>query len=138
MYNPKIKQILVLMALRKKPSENIVGKGENAGYQNFPLFAQCLLRYHREKSSFKEHLIFRLQMLSVWTSSTFCHLFKFLECDFIHTSPNDNSFNSLDWSKLKALADDEINVTQILKSVLARTENIVGKEENVSHQHFFP
>ena len=36
----------------------------------------------------------------------------------------------LDWSKLKAFADDKINVTKELKFVLGRVENIVGKREN--------
>ena len=42
----------------------------------------------------------------------------------------------LDWSKLKAFADDKINVNQKLKSVLAWVENFVGKEENAGYQHF--
>ena len=52
------------------------------------------------------------------------------------------SFNSLpndkilDQSKLKALADDTINVNQELKLVLARVENILGKGENAGYQHF--
>ena len=33
----------------------------------------------------------------------------------------------LDWSKFKELADDKINVTEKLKFVLGRVENIVGK-----------
>ena len=43
------------------------------------------------------------------------------------------TFNSLpngeflDWSKLKVLAADKINVTKKLKFVLGRVENIVGK-----------
>ena len=36
----------------KKPFENIVGKGENAGDQHFLLFSQCFLPYQRQKSSF--------------------------------------------------------------------------------------
>ena len=36
----------------KKPFENIVGKGENAGYQHFLLFPQCFLPNQREKSAF--------------------------------------------------------------------------------------
>ena len=36
----------------------------------------------------------------------------------------------LDWSKLRAYADDKINVTEKLKFVLGRVENIVGKGEN--------
>ena len=35
-----------------------------------------------------------------------------------------------DWSKLKAFAEDKINVTEKLKVVLRRVENIVGKGEN--------
>ena len=41
-----------------------------------------------------------------------------------------------DWSKLKAFADDKLNVTQNNKVVFHRIENIVGKEENASYQHF--
>ena len=33
----------------------------------------------------------------------------------------------LDWLKLKAFADDKINVTEKLKFVLGGVENIVGK-----------
>ena len=36
----------------------------------------------------------------------------------------------LDWSKLKAYADDKINVTEKLKFVFGRVENAVGKGEN--------
>ena len=42
----------------------------------------------------------------------------------------------LDWSKLKAFADDKINVTENLKFGLGRVENIVGKGENAGYQHF--
>ena len=42
----------------------------------------------------------------------------------------------LDWPKLKAFADDKINVTQTLKFVLGRKEKIVGKGENAAYQHF--
>ena len=43
----------------------------------------------------------------------------------------------LDWSKLKAFADDNINMTQKLKYVLERLENIVGKGENAVTSIFF-
>ena len=54
----------------------------------------------------------------------------------------DNGFNSLpndkilDWSKLKAFADDILNVNQKLKFNLGKVENIVGKGENAGYQHF--
>ena len=41
----------------------------------------------------------------------------------------------LDLSKLKAFADDKINVSENLKFVF-RIENIVGNEENAGYQHF--
>ena len=41
-----------------------------------------------------------------------------------------------DWSKLKSLADDKLNVTQNIKVVFHRIENIVGKEENAGYKHF--
>ena len=46
----------------------------------------------------------------------------------INSLPNDKF---LDWSKLKAFADDKINVTEKPKFVLERVENIMGKEENM-------
>ena len=42
----------------------------------------------------------------------------------------------LDQSKLKPFADDTINVSEKLKLVLGREENIVGKGENASNHHF--
>ena len=45
--------------------------------------------------------------------------------------PNDKV---LDWSKLKAFADDKLNVTKELKFVLGREENIVGKGENAGKE----
>ena len=42
----------------------------------------------------------------------------------------------LDWSNLKAVADDRINVNEQMKFGLGRVENIVVKEENVGYQHF--
>ena len=47
--------------------------------------------------------------------------------------PNDKI---LDWSKLKAFADDKINVNEVFKIGLGKIENIVGKGENAGHQHF--
>ena len=41
-----------------------------------------------------------------------------------------------DQSKFKAFADDKINLTQKLKFVKGREENIVGKGENAGYQHF--
>ena len=39
-------------------------------------------------------------------------------------------------TKLKAFADNKINVAQMMVSVLDRIENIAEKGENVGYQHF--
>ena len=39
-------------------------------------------------------------------------------------------------TKLKAFADDTLNVVKMVASVLDKKENIVGKGENVGDQHF--
>ena len=38
--------------------------------------------------------------------------------------------------KLKSFADNKSNVTQNIKVVFHKIENIVGKEENAGYQHF--
>ena len=57
---------LLTTPLGKKTQENIEGKGENAGN----------LLYKREKSSFWQHLLSRLQMFSISSSPKFCRLVK--------------------------------------------------------------
>ena len=48
--------------------------------------------------------------------------------------PNDKF---LDWSNLKAFADDKIIMIEKVKEILlVRVENIVGKGENAGYQHF--
>ena len=41
-----------------------------------------------------------------------------------------------DLSKLKAFADDNLNVAQMMKCFFDTLENIVGKGENAGYQHF--
>ena len=48
----------------------------------------------------------------------------------INSLPNDIILNL---SKLKAFADDKLNVTQKLKFTLGRVDNIVRKGENAGH-----
>ena len=115
------------MILRRKAFENIKGKGENAGNH----FRQCFLTCQGQMLSLGLHLKCRLQILSIWTCVKFCHLIKskqiiiftvisiFLDYRpvynwffwqlIINSIPNDKI---LDWSKLKAIADDKIYVTE--------------------------
>ena len=67
-------------------------------------------------------------MLSIWI-----RLKHFFFCQRVNSLPNENF---LDWSKLKALADNKIKLAEKLRFVLGRVENIVGKGENAGYQHF--
>ena len=52
---------------------------------------------------------------------------------FVNFLPNDQI---LDWSKLKAFADDKMNVAETMIYVYGRVENVVGKGENTDYQFF--
>ena len=52
---------------------------------------------------------------------------------YINPLPNDKF---LDITKLKAFADDKLNVAKVAISLCVRVENNVGKEENAGYQHF--
>ena len=54
---------------------------------------------------------------------------------FLKLTPN-NKF--LEYTKLKAFADDKLNDAKIMISFYDKVENIVGIEENDGYQHFFP
>ena len=58
---------------------------------------------------------------------------SFMFQEYINFFPNNKI---LDWSRLNAFADGKINVTEKLKFILGRVENIVGKGENAGKQHF--
>ena len=58
-----------------------------------------------------------------------------IDCIVFNSLPDDK-FS--DWSKLKAFADDKINVTEKLKFVLGQIENIVGKGENAGYEQISP
>ena len=57
-------------------------------------------------------------MISIWTHTKICHLVR------VNSLPNNKILGQ---SKLKAFADNKINVAEKLKFVLGRVENIVGK-----------
>ena len=47
--------------------------------------------------------------------------------ELLNSLPNDKT---LDWSKLKAFAGNNLNVNKKFQFALGRVENIVGKAEN--------
>ena len=90
--------------------EILLEKGKNSGYHDFSFF----------------HNVFKnLRHWEAWEPRIF--MWK------VNSLPNDKF---LDWSKLKAFANDKIKVTEKMKFVLERVENIVGKGENSGYQHF--
>ena len=84
----------------------------------------------KENSLFEPLLFCALQMRSIWTGVTF---FPFCQEFSLNSLPTDIF---LDWSNLKAFADDKVNVAEIIISLSNRVENIVGIGENAGYQHF--
>ena len=78
-----------------------MGKGEIARYEQFLLFPQCF-----QKACFRG----ASKGVIVW--------------EWIESLPNNQVWG---WSKLKAFADDKMNVNEKLEFVLGRVENNVGK-----------
>ena len=62
------------MTLKQRVFENIVGEGENAGYQHFLLFLQQFLPFPKANLILRPYLFCCLQMLSIWSSLALCHL----------------------------------------------------------------
>ena len=73
----------------------------------------------------------RMNMKRQWRGEDMqeCSLFT------LHFNPLPND-NILDVTKLKAFADDKLNVARMMNSLLDREENTVGKGENAGYQHF--
>ena len=101
--------------------ENIVVKGENDCYKNFLLFQLCF------KACFPgSFLLFQQCSLKL----LFKGRYRLALCNI---KPLPNSKSS-DWSKLKELVDEKIDVTEKLKFRLGRVENIERKGENAGYK----
>ena len=83
-----------------------------AGYEQFLLFPQCFQKAYFPGAS---------KGVIVW--------------EWVNSLPKDKILHQ---SKLKAFAEDKINVATKLKFVSGNVENIVGKGENADNQHFLP
>ena len=106
-----------------------MGKGEIGCNEQFLLFPQCFLSILKTFCNFHQLKNCRLQTLSIWKSLKFV---IWERVNFVLWYKHDPAaFNSLpddkilDWSKLKALADKNLNVNNKLKPALGRVENIV-------------
>ena len=77
--------------------------------------------------------------------SPFSTVFFFSETFVLQTCKNWSLFRNgltlpsdkiLDWSNLKAFADDIIKILEMMIFVFDRVENIVGRGEKAGYQHF--
>ena len=64
-----------------------------------------------------------------------CKRLILIQCKINLFNPLPNEI-FLDMTKLKAFADNKLNVAKINISLCDRVENTVGKEENAGYQHF--
>ena len=94
-----------------------MGKGEIARYERFLLFLQCFQKACLPVASIGV-------IVWEWVNQYF---------SFFNSLPNNKI---LDVTKLKAFADDKINIAQVKISIFDKVENIVGKGENAGYQHF--
>ena len=125
---PFPKQALVFTCLPYKSFENTVGKGEIACDKQFLLFPQCFLLILRAFCHIHQIWNSRLKLSQFRRVQNLSH-------DFGLCNPlPDNKI--LAQSRLKAYADDKLNVTQNIKFIFETIENIVGKEGINSYQHF--
>ena len=93
-----------------------MGKGENTGNQRFSLLPT---------------------MFSTLSETRMKFSFRFLLVSANSLNVNQPDDKISDWSELKAFADDKFNITQMLISVFARVENVVGRGENAGNQLLF-
>ena len=116
-----------------KRVENTVGKGEIARYEQFLLLPQCFLKVCFPGASkgvivWEWVIICMVVMLMVVMM-----MIKTTKMMMINLLPDDKI---LDWSKLKALADDKLKVAKMMIVLFNRAEYTVGKGENAGYQHF--
>ena len=95
--------------------------GENACNQHFFLSISCFLPFQAKFHLFS-HTLFCVY--GCWQFRVVKKVNSLLNNTFLHLS------------KMKAFAEDKINMTQKLKFFLGKIENIVGNGENAGYQHF--
>ena len=83
---------------------------------------------HRLRNKFQQ-----LILISLDSASLELHQYS---CRMCGPMKNPKVETILDWSKLKAFADDKINVNEKLNFGLGMEDNIVGKGEIAGHQQF--
>ena len=107
-------------------TENIVGKGENAGYQHFLLFPQCFQKFSFPSLKFGISGL-RLKLILQGNSCT--------KESKLADKPITRQ-QLLDYSKLKEFADDNFKFDENGRKLSKWVENIVGKGEIARYEQF--
>ena len=98
------------------------------GKHSFVLKKNALVRREIKSSCSFSQKVIKTFYFRIWRSKQLCRQCSLIEV--LSQYSNVNPFPQvkiLDQTKLKALADDKLNVTKMIISVLDRVENIVGK-----------
>ena len=122
------KQALVSTCLQYESFENTAGKGQIARSEQFLLFPQCFSTLLENFPPFSLNLKWSSAKSFSLEESKICRLGKG------NSLPN---HKIVDWSNLKAFANDEIYVTENLKFVVGWVENVMGKGENAGYHNVF-
>ena len=104
--------------------ENIVGKGENAGYQHFLLFPNNVF-----KSLLSQGIVYRKGLILHNTTRR-----KKIFENVINSLPHDKI---LAIPKLKTFADDKFDVDKMMISVFDKVVNIMGKGKKSGYKFLF-
>ena len=140
---------------------DIVGREENAGhpFSRFPtIFSKAfhprVIDAFKEKNLWKpswekekkvcgnntfffyHNLLYPFKdKFNIWNNIYTLSYGNVFYLDNINSLPNDKIF---DWSKLKTVADDKINMSEKFKICFGKGRKIVGKGENAGDQSFLP
>ena len=94
----------------------------------------CLVKTVRELAKDQPWTFYDVKGVSMPTSRLYLFILRNpLRNQRINHLPSNKI---LDVTKLKAFADDKLNIASMMISLLDRIENAVGKGENAGYQHF--
>ena len=135
LFNPFPNKPWFLRVCSRSLLKTLWEKGEIARNEQFLLFPWYFLPIWRTFCYFNQLRDCRLQILSVWKSVKFFvwERVKAIALNLYCSIPNINSIPNdkiLDMTKLRAFADNKLNVAEMTISLYHTAENTVEKREN--------
>ena len=123
-----INSLKYILCFQRELLKKIVGKGENSSTQHSPFPTVFSAPSRTKLVNFEK---FNFCRLKNYFNLVMAKILSFSK----ESTPSPNK-NILDVTKLKAFADDKLNVDRMMISLLDRIENTEGKGENAGYQHF--